>query len=201
MANVTVGAHPADVEAAVDDVPARRWWRPAAIYLTIGAVVWVVVFVAAQILPRDYLFPRPRTYPGGPLAEMWMRWDANWYREIIRHGYRYYPGVQSSVAYFPAYPMAVLAIAWAFPGVPAAAIAVTVLSGLGAAVLFHRWCCARMSRARRDDRAARAARCTPTPGTSSAPSTPTPSSSCWCWPPSCSSSASATGWPGSSAWS
>jgi hypothetical protein len=76
---------------------------------------------------------------------MWMRWDANWYREIIRHGYRYYPGVQSSVAYFPAYPLAVMSIAWAFPGVPAAAITVTALSGLGAAVLFHRWCCARMS--------------------------------------------------------
>ena len=74
-----------------------------------------------------------------------MRWDANWYREIIRHGYRYYPGVQSSVAYFPAYPVTVVAIAWAFPGVPAAAITVTVLSGLGAAVLFHRWCSERMS--------------------------------------------------------
>ncbi len=111
----------------------------------LAAVVWLVVFVAAQVLPRDYLFPRPRTYPGGPLAEMWMRWDANWYREIIRHGYRYYPGVQSSVAYFPAYPAAVASIAWAFPGLPAAAITVTVLSGLGAAVLFHRWCCDRMS--------------------------------------------------------
>jgi len=147
LANVTVGAHPAQVEAevAVDDAPARAWWRPAGIYLAVAAVVWLVVFVAAQVLPRDYLFPRPRTYPGGPLAEMWMRWDANWYREIIRHGYRYYPGVQSSVAYFPAYPLAVLSIAWAFPGVAAAAITVTVLSGLGAAVLFHRWCCQRMS--------------------------------------------------------
>lgn len=145
MANVTVGASPAEVDAPIEGAPAHAWWRPACIYVAVAAVVWFVVFVAAQILPRDYLFPRPRTYPGGPLAEMWMRWDANWYREIIRHGYRYYPGVQSSVAYFPAYPLAVASIAWAFPGVPAAAITVTVLSGLGAAVLFHRWCSERMS--------------------------------------------------------
>jgi hypothetical protein len=121
------------------------WTRPACIFVGIGAVVWLVVFWAARTLPRDYLFPRPRTFPGGPLAEMWMRWDADWYREIIRHGYRYYPGVQSSVAYFPTYPLAMAAIAWAFPGVAVAGIIVTVLGGLGAAVLFHRWCRDRMS--------------------------------------------------------
>ena len=116
MANVTVGASPAEAEAPLEEVAARAWWRPGCDSLNVGvaAVVWFVVFLAAQFLPRDYLFPRPRTYPGGPLAEMWMRWDANWYREIIRHGYRYYPGVQSSVAYFPAYPLAVMSIAWAF---------------------------------------------------------------------------------------
>ncbi|MGZ4727945.1 MAG: hypothetical protein ACXWB2_09525 [Acidimicrobiales bacterium] len=145
MANVTVGESRAEVVAPIEGARPRAWWRPAGIFVAVAAVVWLVVFVAAQVLPRDYLFPRPRTYPGGPLAEMWMRWDANWYREIIRHGYRYYPGVQSSVAYFPAYPLAVASIAWAFPGVPAAAITVTFLSGLGAAVLFHRWCSARMS--------------------------------------------------------
>jgi len=146
LANVTVSENRALVGARVDAAPSRApWWRPACIFVALAAVVWLVVFVAAQVFPRDYLYPRQRSYPGGPLAEMWMRWDANWYREIIRHGYRYYPGVQSSVAYFPAYPLAVASIAWAFPGVPAAAVTVTLLSGLGAAILFHRWCSERMS--------------------------------------------------------
>ena len=114
-------------------------------FLAVGAVVWLVTFVAAETLPRDYLYPRPANPRGGPLAEMWMRWDAGWYREIVRHGYRYDPGVQSSVAFFPAYPLAIAAVAWAFPGIPAAGVAVTALSGLGVAVLFHRWCCERMS--------------------------------------------------------
>jgi hypothetical protein len=124
-----------------------RWWQPALVFLVVGAVIWLVVFVAAETLPRDYLYPRPAHPSGGPLAEMWMRWDAGWYREIVRHGYRYDPGVQSSVAFFPAYPLAIAAVAWAFPGVPAAGVAVTVLSGLGAAVLFHRWCSERMGAA------------------------------------------------------
>ena len=149
MANVTVSENRALVGARVDAAPSRApWWRPACIFVALAAVVWLVVFVAAQVFPRDYLYPRQRSYPGGPLAEMWMRWDANWYREIIRHGYRYYPGVQSSVAYFPAYPLAVGAVAWAFPGIPAAAVFITAASGLGSAVVaaaglmrseHHRW--------------------------------------------------------------
>jgi len=127
-----------------DDVT-WHWWKPALVFLAVGAVVWLVTFVAAETLPRDYLFPRLPHPSGGPLVEMWMRWDAGWYREIVRHGYRYYPGVQSSVAYFPAYPLAVGAVAWAFPGIPAAAVFITAASGLGSAVLFHRWCSTRMS--------------------------------------------------------
>jgi hypothetical protein len=121
-----------------------QWWKPALVFLAVGALVWLVTFVAAETLPRDYLFPRVSHPSGGPLVEMWMRWDAGWYREIVRHGYRYDPGVQSSVAYFPAYPLAIAALAWAFPGIPAAAVFVTTASGLGSAILFHRWCSTRM---------------------------------------------------------
>ena len=124
---------------------AWRWWKPALIFLAVAAVVWLVTFVAAETLPREYLYPRPDRYRGGPLVEMWFRWDAGWYREIVRHGYRYYPGVQSSVAYFPAYPLAIAAVSWAFPSIPAAAVAVTFSSGLASAILFHRWCSARLT--------------------------------------------------------
>jgi hypothetical protein len=131
--------------SAPGEEAAWRWWRPALVFVAVGAVVWLVTFVAAETLPRDYLFPRLAHPSGGPLVDMWMRWDAGWYREIARHGYRYYPGVQSSVAYFPAYPLAIVAMAWVLPGIPAAGVFVTAVSGLGAAVLFHRWCSSRLS--------------------------------------------------------
>jgi len=125
-----------------DKVP---WWRPVAIYLGIASVVWVTVYLAGRYLPREYLYARRYNPGGGPLIERWMRWDASWYREIVRHGYRYYPGVQSSVAYFPAYPLAIAAVAWAFPSIAAAGVFVTVASAVGASLLFYRWCVARMS--------------------------------------------------------
>ena len=125
-----------------DTVP---WWRPVAIYLGIASVVWVTVYVAGRYLPREYLYARRYDPGGGPLVERWMRWDASWYREIVRHGYRYYPGVQSSVAYFPAYPLAIAAVAWAFPSIAAAGVFVTVAAAVGSTLVFYRWCAARMA--------------------------------------------------------
>ena len=133
------------VEEASDDDAPWRWWRPALVFLAVAAVVWLVALVASETLPREYLFPRSAHDRGGPLVEMWVRWDAGWYREIVRHGYRYDPGVQSSVAYFPAYPLAMAALAWALPSIPTAGVVVTFASGLGSAVLFHRWCSERLS--------------------------------------------------------
>jgi hypothetical protein len=36
---------------------------------------------------------------------VWSRWDSVWYLRIARDGYSYAPGVQSSVAFFPLYPL------------------------------------------------------------------------------------------------
>jgi Gpi18-like mannosyltransferase len=35
----------------------------------------------------------------------WARWDGRWYVEIVEHGYSYDPDAQSSVAFFPLYPL------------------------------------------------------------------------------------------------
>ena len=143
--DVEVEGPAARPDPATDSPGAGPWWKPAAIFLGIGSVVWVTVYLAGRYLPREYLYSRRYDPGGGPLVEGWVRWDAGWYREIVRHGYRYYPGVQSSVAYFPAYPLAIAAVAWAFPSIAAAGVFVTVASGLGSAVLFYRWCAARMA--------------------------------------------------------
>jgi len=36
---------------------------------------------------------------------MLARWDAGWYMSIANHGYSYHPGEQSSVAFFPLFPL------------------------------------------------------------------------------------------------
>ena len=45
-----------------------------------------------------------------PWVNMLSRWDAGWYVEIARDGYRYEPGSPSNVAFFPLYPLLIRAI-------------------------------------------------------------------------------------------
>lgn len=42
-----------------------------------------------------------------PFVNMWARWDAGWYLDIAKNGYRFLPGEQSNVAFFPLYPYVV----------------------------------------------------------------------------------------------
>lgn len=58
-----------------------------------------------------------------PLAEgtprylsIWYQWDANWYMSIIADGYRWIPGDQSNVAFFPLYPVVVRGAGWLLGG-------------------------------------------------------------------------------------
>jgi hypothetical protein len=68
-----------------------------------------------------------------------VRWDAYWYRSIVEDGYSYYPGVQSSIAFFPAYPLVLLAVGGLFPDTFVAGSVVTLVAGVTALVLFRRW--------------------------------------------------------------
>ncbi len=45
-----------------------------------------------------------------PWVNMLSRWDAGWYVEIARDGYRYEPGSPSNAAFFPLYPLLIRAI-------------------------------------------------------------------------------------------
>jgi Mannosyltransferase (PIG-V) len=50
-----------------------------------------------------------------PFVNMWARWDAGWYLDIAKNGYRFLPGEQSNVAFFPLYPYAVRLVHSAIP--------------------------------------------------------------------------------------
>jgi Dolichyl-phosphate-mannose-protein mannosyltransferase len=43
--------------------------------------------------------------PQRPALDMWARWDSFWYLRIVHNGYFYRDGKQSSVAFFPLYPL------------------------------------------------------------------------------------------------
>ena len=68
------------------------------------------------------------------------RGDSGWYHAIASEGYSYTPGVQSPIAFFPAYPLAVHAVGlllgsdWS-----TAAGWVTLLSAAGTVALFADW--------------------------------------------------------------
>jgi Gpi18-like mannosyltransferase len=49
------------------------------------------------------------TWYGNPqsVLDLFFRWDSGWYLAIVQNGYFYVPGVQSSVAFFPLYPLLV----------------------------------------------------------------------------------------------
>lgn len=125
----------------------RRWWVPVLAFIGIAVVIWAVAALSASHLPRTEDFtPAPTDFVGGPLFEPWARWDASWYRTIVEQGYVYYPGVQSSVAFWPSYPLAIRAFESVSPSPYVTGSLLTLASGLAVAVLFYAWCGARMRR-------------------------------------------------------
>jgi len=68
-------------------------------------------------------------------------WDGWWYAGIAKHGYGFFSTThQSPVAFFPGYPLLMRLIGTEVGGPLLAGFGLTIISGLGAAVLFHRWC-------------------------------------------------------------
>ena len=106
-----------------------------------------MAFFAHADLPLPYRQGvKPADYSGPSVLEGWVRFDAGWYRSIAEDGY-YFRGdrEQSSVAFFPVYPLVMRAFHSVFGGDTAAwGIFITLLSGLTVAVLFYRWCVARL---------------------------------------------------------
>jgi hypothetical protein len=88
----------------------------------------------------------PRALDGPGWLDAWFHGDSGWYLRIAGDGYSYVPGVQSTIAFFPAYPLAVHALGLLLGGdwVTAAGW-VTLISGAGAVALFADWVRTRVS--------------------------------------------------------
>jgi hypothetical protein len=137
--------HETSVRPAGAGVPAdrsRSWWWPVVVFAGVAVVLYFAVALFGDWVPQGSRTENVTTYYHGPnVLEGWLRWDAGWYRSIVDNGYFYVKGQQSSVAFFPGYPLAMEALADVFGGDPSAwGVALTFASGLAVAVLFFRWC-------------------------------------------------------------
>jgi hypothetical protein len=76
-------------------------------------------------------------------AEIFAAWDSGWYFDIASRGYYFNPDGQSSIAFFPLYPMLMRAVAWPFGGTDkaiwAAGIVVSCTAFALALVVIHRF--------------------------------------------------------------
>jgi hypothetical protein len=101
-------------------------------------VCTVVVSVASRLVPEGYS-PARQAWPELPPPLGWARYDSGWYGHIASEGYSYTPGVQSPVAFFPAYPLLLRGLGVLGLDIWLAGVLVTMVCGLLALVLFVHW--------------------------------------------------------------
>jgi Gpi18-like mannosyltransferase len=140
-----VGLEVVSVQATSTEPARVRAFPAVRLYCAIAATLTLVVALAPQMWTQGNAPPRPHMVADWLLGN-WLWWDGTWYVDIAQHGYSFHPHQQSSVAFFPAYPLVVRLLSVALPGgVDLAAILVTVASGIAVFVLFQRWCRSRLT--------------------------------------------------------
>jgi hypothetical protein len=98
-----------------------------------SVLAWVTYHTVGPTPGHDYL--------NGPgWLDAWFQGDSGWYYRIAEEGYSYTSGQQSSIAFFPAYPLLVRAVGAILGGdVSTAAGLVTLICGAGVVMLFADW--------------------------------------------------------------
>ncbi len=128
------------------DSPGAAGRPPWAWIIGIWAALAVVVTTVA-ITAIAYRPPTNLNVESRPWIDAWLIDDARWYQSIAADGYFYTPGQQSSVAFFPAYPMTVRGVGLLLGGdVRLAAWLVSLAAGLAAVLLFTGWVWSRLPR-------------------------------------------------------
>lgn len=141
-------ASPADTALAEPAPLARRSaahrllegpWLPVVVFAGMAVLLFAVTRLSVAFLHFTTVPSHP--FPDRRWFEGWTRWDTGWYWAIAKDGYYYAgPAQQSPVAFFPAYPLAMRAVGAVVGDVLVAGVMITFAAGLGATVVFHRWC-------------------------------------------------------------
>jgi hypothetical protein len=122
-----------------------RPWQAVVIFLGVAAVLYLVMGVVAPRLPEASGLRLAPPFTGPDWLAGWAQWDSGWYHRIVVEGYSYAVGQQSTVAFFPAYPLVVRAARVVVDDAYVAGIVVTLLAGAGVAALMATWLRARLS--------------------------------------------------------
>jgi len=117
--------------------------RAVLAFLGIAAALFVVSAVASIWLPDpgNQVIP---PFRGWRWLQGWAQWDSGWYSAIAQGGYGYIPGRQSTIAFFPSYPLLMRGVAVVVGNTYVAGILVTLASGAVATRLFFGWLSERM---------------------------------------------------------
>lgn len=123
---------------------ARLWAEvafPVEAWLVVALALVAVVWASNTWFDPNVHYPvGPTPFPGDGVLGGWFRFDGGWYEYIAVNGYFYVdPTVQSPVAFFPAYPLLMRALAVVVRDEIVAGMIVTAVCGLGMTVLLHRW--------------------------------------------------------------
>jgi hypothetical protein len=109
-----------------------------------GARRTLAVYAASRVLTLAVMWIAAHRV-GYRLIALLSSWDGNWFLTVVRSGYPNHVPVggavaaQSTLPFFPLYPLATRAAAWVLPGSDAwAAIAVSLACGAIGAILVHR---------------------------------------------------------------
>ncbi|MBI4888613.1 MAG: hypothetical protein HY824_16065 [Acidobacteria bacterium] len=153
---IAVGGHSwlADlIHAAAHRVAARWEFATARVSPAVRDTLFAVITVRAASLAAAFVanlvfrpaIPRGFTVPfsNSKFMEVFAAWDSGWYWDIATHGYYFRTDAQSSVAFFPLYPMLMRAAAAPFGGGERATwiagIVVALAAYLLALVAIHRF--------------------------------------------------------------
>ena len=115
----------------------------------LGAFALVTVALSLVVAWAERARPAANSSPilqGPAWLDGWFQYDAGWYYGIVTHGYSYTPGQQSSIAFFPVYPLGVRGLGGLLGDYQVAGELLAVLAGAAAVLLFGRWAWTRLPR-------------------------------------------------------
>jgi len=138
-----VGSASPDVRTPVAVASGRP---PIAAVMAAFAAMTLAMTAVVTLSSRSVIRSAP-VLTGPAWLDAWFQMDSGWYHLIATDGYFYNPGQQSSIAFFPTYPMAVRGLGSIIGDDQVAGSLIGVLAGLATAVLFANWVWSRLPRA------------------------------------------------------
>jgi hypothetical protein len=110
--------------------------------LVTRAATFVISLIVNLLVPARRLRPFQMPFEREKFFETFAAWDSGWYFDVARRGYYYVADGQSSIAFFPLYPLAMRLAAWPFGGTDralwTAGILISMTAFAAALIVLHR---------------------------------------------------------------